>query len=593
METIYRYPGITPFTTEQKEVFYGRENDIELLFNLVTAQKQTLLYSKSGLGKSSLINAGLIPKLTDTGGWHFSPLRFYAYQKDRSISLTANVINSIGAAELPACFLDKIIANENSLWYAFKKAQLSTFPALPESQIMKKAALQHLTFPALPESQIIKKAALLQTQPSSDKTTHLLIFDQFEEIFSYPEDDIFLFKKQLADLLYSDIPLNFRKVLEVKLRKQPDLLTPQELDLLSTPLNIKVLFAIRDDRLSLVKQLSDYLPDILRILYELKPLTREQAVRAIDLPAKSVGNFASQPFVFTPEAVNKIVAYLTDDNTQAVETTQLQILCNRCELIAIAEAKNTTQAIEITTSKIPDFENVFIDFYLDVLGYLPAGERDKAQIFIENSLIVKEQRISLDQLVCLDYVSDNSLLLLVNRHLLRTERNSTGGISYELSHDTLVSPILQVRKQRLEKEEEQRAEHERQEELRMAKVKAAREKAERERQQKQLRRTRSLLSVALIALLLAVGLGIFAYFKMKEAEQQKINAQQSEQKAKDALQNFYKAEVAKNRQSAKDMMDLLEYKIALTYLQQAQTYKIPNHELDSLIETCNRKMESE
>jgi len=541
MKTLtYRYPGITPFTTAQKEVFHGRENDIDQLFDLVNANKQTLLYSKSGIGKSSLINAGLIPKLSEKGYNQFTTLRFYAYQPEKSIALTENIVYSSGSKDLPETFLDKIIANENSLWYNFKKA------------------------------------SLYAKKRGETKNFQLLIFDQFEEVFSYPEEEIFLFKKQLADLLYSDIPLNFRKVLEVKQRKQADLLTREEMDLLAEPLNIKVLFAIRDDRLSLVKQLSDYLPDILRIMYELKPLNREQAVRAIELPAQSSGSFVSPSFHFTGDAVAKIISFLTKENSQAVETTQLQILCNRCELIAAKEnANNEKSKIEFTSEKIPDFEDVFIDFYFDVLEQLPEQQREKSQIFIENSLIIKEQRISLDQLICKDFITEKSLELLVNRHLLRIERNSTGGVSYELSHDTLVSPILQVKKQREEKEEEKRLEIERAEEIRLLK----------EKQRKD--RNRLLLVVA--ALIFAIALSGVAFWQMLAAKKATAEAEKQTKIAEDALNKAYTA----LKKEALLYMQTGEYELAkakFVYLRDLILDGKTNDALEKRISKCDELM---
>jgi len=117
------------------------------------------------------------------------------------------------------------------------------------------------------------------------------------------------------------MPVNFRKVLDIKLKKQPDLLSPAELEFLQKPLNVKVLFAIRDDRMSQMKQLADFLPDILRIMYELKPLTREQARKAITEPAGKLGEFTTEPFSFTSDAVEHVLNYLSAGNMQTIETT--------------------------------------------------------------------------------------------------------------------------------------------------------------------------------------------------------------------------------------------------------------------------------
>ena len=55
------YVGPRPF--EDGETLYGRENEINELYYLLSAERIVLLHSPSGAGKSSLVQAGLIPQL--------------------------------------------------------------------------------------------------------------------------------------------------------------------------------------------------------------------------------------------------------------------------------------------------------------------------------------------------------------------------------------------------------------------------------------------------------------------------------------------------------------------------------------------------
>lgn len=57
------YVGLLPFSKEDAEYFFGRENESETLRLNLMASQSTLLYGASGVGKSSVINAGLIPAL--------------------------------------------------------------------------------------------------------------------------------------------------------------------------------------------------------------------------------------------------------------------------------------------------------------------------------------------------------------------------------------------------------------------------------------------------------------------------------------------------------------------------------------------------
>lgn len=61
------YVGPRPFERRHHGVFFGREYETEELLSLVVAHDVVLLYAQSGAGKTSLVNAGLIPRLEDEG----------------------------------------------------------------------------------------------------------------------------------------------------------------------------------------------------------------------------------------------------------------------------------------------------------------------------------------------------------------------------------------------------------------------------------------------------------------------------------------------------------------------------------------------
>jgi putative ribosome biogenesis GTPase RsgA len=47
---------------QETDRLYGRDEEIELLFSRIEYNIQTVVYSRSGIGKSSIINAGIFPK---------------------------------------------------------------------------------------------------------------------------------------------------------------------------------------------------------------------------------------------------------------------------------------------------------------------------------------------------------------------------------------------------------------------------------------------------------------------------------------------------------------------------------------------------
>jgi Novel STAND NTPase 1 len=43
-----RYPGVQPFRANQRHLFFGREEDIENLYDFILLEKLVVLFGKSG-----------------------------------------------------------------------------------------------------------------------------------------------------------------------------------------------------------------------------------------------------------------------------------------------------------------------------------------------------------------------------------------------------------------------------------------------------------------------------------------------------------------------------------------------------------------
>jgi len=55
--------GLRPFTEDARAFFFGRSAELEDLYERVVDRPLTTLYGQSGLGKSSLLQAALVPRL--------------------------------------------------------------------------------------------------------------------------------------------------------------------------------------------------------------------------------------------------------------------------------------------------------------------------------------------------------------------------------------------------------------------------------------------------------------------------------------------------------------------------------------------------
>jgi putative ribosome biogenesis GTPase RsgA len=58
--TATRYPGARLFSDDalSRKIFFGREREATALTDQILANRMVVVYARSGLGKSSLLNAG-------------------------------------------------------------------------------------------------------------------------------------------------------------------------------------------------------------------------------------------------------------------------------------------------------------------------------------------------------------------------------------------------------------------------------------------------------------------------------------------------------------------------------------------------------
>jgi WD40 repeat protein len=62
-ETSCPYVGLQPYTEEHRDYFFGRERDSRIISSNLYAAHLTVLYGASGVGKSSILLAGVVPRL--------------------------------------------------------------------------------------------------------------------------------------------------------------------------------------------------------------------------------------------------------------------------------------------------------------------------------------------------------------------------------------------------------------------------------------------------------------------------------------------------------------------------------------------------
>ncbi len=273
-----RYPGTQPFEASQESIFFGRSKDIEQLHRLIKIESMVVLYSKSGLGKSSLLNAGILPRIQEERKFEPIRIRFNAFLEKHSdftpVQTTRLLIDRNYPTQKDAVF-PQLDATDESIWQAVKSRQMA----------------------------------------EGNAKNLLLIFDQFEELFTYPQDQINAFADSLAEALLDVLPQRYWNALSKTGSSAHDL------EVLEKPIALKVVFSVRSDHLHLLNNLKRFLPAILKNCYQLGPLGYIEAEEAILLPALAIGNFDCPPFTYDRNALNKIIGFLSQYQTYGIEST--------------------------------------------------------------------------------------------------------------------------------------------------------------------------------------------------------------------------------------------------------------------------------
>ncbi|MFN0033535.1 MAG: SUMF1/EgtB/PvdO family nonheme iron enzyme [Saprospiraceae bacterium] len=547
-----RYPGIRPFRTDEQHLFFGRDADTERLLRLIDLQQVVILYGKSGYGKSSLLSAGVFPRLLSEGSLRPWEIR------------------------LGPCKPGESLAPAEALRQAIVRQTTSDNPLLPPGFAGEAGIWQ----------------ALKNLQTPTGKR-FLLVFDQFEELFTYPPEQVLEFKKQLAEALFSIVPKRYEKALALAK------LSPETEDALYAPFELKVVFSIRADRMSLLNGLKDYLPNLLQHGYELDALDEASAKEAVLRPARLANaefgmanaelanaelgirnaesqaasssfivhrsSFDTPPFSYAPEALAAIFAALRDERGR-IETSTLQIVCKHVEDNIIGpwtmdngrltaetnpplSPSHVSHPLTISPSDLGDISAIFGDFYENTLAALTEEEQPIARHLVEDVLIKDGIRLPFAEqaLLALPGVSADLLQRLAAASLLRVERDDQGRMLYEVGHDTLVRPIEEAAKARREAEKREAEELRLREEALAAEAQLAQE-AERQRQERKKieagRRRNLLVGLGALALL------AFAFYQTWVASQARQKAELAI-RAAEAMSNL--AEENKHRAEEKTL----------------------------------------
>jgi tetratricopeptide (TPR) repeat protein len=439
MSNLYRYPGIHPFGPQDQDLFFGRNEEKKKLFNAILLNQVTVITGRSGIGKSSLIDAGLLPKIEkeinrnekETRNFRLLRIRV-GYRKINDDSTLLKKVLQTKSSGLLSCDQGTDSATTENSFLPF----LST--PLKETLWYKFKQLQY------------------QSLLSKKNTIYLFFFDQLEELFSYPAEEFRELVTGFSQLLSPNPPEAVREAISEYMEKNSASLPSAEQKALDTPVPVKFLFAIRSDKISQLFRLLDAIPSILQNPYELRPLSRDQAREAIIKPTELKGDFEKN-FSFDSEAVDAICQYLEErpysdpemllENLR-IEPFALQIICSHIEQNLDAVDENHDAVIE--RPEVSRLDGMIEQFYLDQLEEMDLDDETYLRLrdLIEERMIDNQYRrkkiMTKEELK--DF-SDDIISDLVKRRLLR-QVPGLGREAYEISHDFLIEPILHAKELR-------------------------------------------------------------------------------------------------------------------------------------------------
>ena len=378
------YVGPRPFERSDRPVFFGRDREIRELLSLVVAHRTVLLYATSGAGKTSLLNAGLLPLLEEEEGFEVFPSA------------------RVAGADVPPTVENPFVHNVIESW----RTALGERPAETDGEAPSLAA-----FVAGHEHPL---------DADELPAPRLVVFDQFEELFTLHQQHWRArepFFVQLAELLEHD-PL------------------------------LRVVVAIREDYLAQLDRYRALLPGGLRTRLRLERLRADAALRAVTGPvARARRNYApgaAEQLVgdLLKMRVDIGGGEVVEVEGEYAEPVQLQVVCQSLWASLPPEVDEITSG---DLERFGDVDDVLSRFYTTAVAAAAAtariSEKDLRRSLERTFITPMGTRGTVYAGTTeTGQIPNPAIEELERRHLLRGEHRA-GTRWLELTHDRLIEPI--------------------------------------------------------------------------------------------------------------------------------------------------------
>ena len=94
------YPGLRAYREDEKGKFFGRDKDTGILIDKALTNRLTLLFAASGVGKSSLLQAAVIPQLKSKTGENLSVVYHADWISNPVKSVSNSVLKALQSAQI-------------------------------------------------------------------------------------------------------------------------------------------------------------------------------------------------------------------------------------------------------------------------------------------------------------------------------------------------------------------------------------------------------------------------------------------------------------------------------------------------------------
>jgi hypothetical protein len=409
------WPGLVAFSEGSTHFFKGREREADEVSRLIRREFLCVLFGKSGMGKSSLLRAGVFPRLRPGG---FYPVYVRLRHEETEPALSEQVKQALVEAIETAG--NEIEATEpetgQSLWQYFYAVDTDWWD---------------------------RKSHLI---------TPVLVFDQFEEILTLGFENearaerANVFLSELEDLIEGRVPDELQK------QRDSDPAWRSEFDRSYNPAkrDLRIVLTLREDFLADLESLRERLKPVMLNRHRLLPMSGIQALQVVQEPA--------------PELVDEPVALQIIQRVSISERSRLQANPTREQigqrtvepaLLSVFCAELNLRRKARGLAKIDETllegarEEILSDFYERSFAGLPSSVRD----FVEDKLLTvtgARDRCEISNALSYDSLTEPILRTLINRRLIRKEMAGSSAW-IELTHDTIADVARVSKRSRQER----------------------------------------------------------------------------------------------------------------------------------------------